>query len=761
MKQRIIIVTQYYKEKNYNNDYKIERQKEIDYCLVKNVENTQIDELHLLTEEQYTFDFIPPDKLRKIKQVVIGKRLTYKNAFDYYNEFLPNAICILMNADIYLDLSVEIVNYIDFKNLILAVNRYETNTCLLNGTTVNEREQSSCPFLEPYQPSVWSQDAWIWKTDKLILPDCDFQLGTPGCDNHIAYLFHINNFIVINPSFLICINHHDNLSIVINEYGTSKGNISKKKEKRIKSENEYLFLENISDVPDKYTTSTCENIDNFPAIKTSKFDKYISEVVLNNSQYVVSSCYDYCMTPSYCSFYSPNYWRPSMQDKNPYVQLNFENIREIVVLDIKGKSVDRNDNVFAYVIHFKISYMDTNEEWINIDKIFDCLHTKNGNHIRRVYLENPIVCVKMRIHPVNFHGMNTLKIKVYAVTYNKYDVFNYVSNVTNLTKNCKSSFMNYKSLLQHGICDVDTQIHEYNRNIIGESILEGVCLVTYVMNRKQNIQHNIDTWINQRVNQIIIVDWSSDEEFYELVANKKDDRILYVRVNNEKSFCRTYSENLAMSLCKYNKVCKIDSDIILYEKFFENHPLKHGEFYVGERLCGRDDNEKSTHGNVYLFLEDFFRINGYNEYIKGYGWDDSDLTIRLMLCGLEKKLFNMDLFYHVPHNNLLRTCNLTVKKHPEVLTQIHKYCLQEMNFWNRTNKRATYSISRKCENYISCERVIHDKLNVFDSKIYDSAYKKATLEVFQWYWNPNNKEHKSAVETLDYQFMETFLAKRI
>ena len=130
------------------------------------------------------------------------------------------------------------------------------------------------------------------------------------------------------------------------------------------------------------------------------------------------------------------------------------------------------------------------------------------------------------------------------------------------------------------------------------------------------------------------------------------------------SFYRTYAQNLAGDLCKYNKICKLDSDITLSDNFFENHPLTEGMFYVGEWLCARNENEKHTHGNTYMYLNDYLKVNGYNEYIKSYGWDDSDFTHRLMLCGLKKVIFNLNMFYHVPHDDMARMTNLNIKKAP-------------------------------------------------------------------------------------------------
>jgi len=72
--------------------------------------------------------------------------------------------------------------------------------------------------------------------------------------------------------------------------------------------------------------------------------------------------------------------------------------------------------------------------------------------------------------------------------------------------------------------------------------LDGICLYIYVMNRTENIKNNIKTWLNQSIDQLIIIDWSSKEEFYDFINGINDPRILYVRVPNESSFYRTYAQ---------------------------------------------------------------------------------------------------------------------------------------------------------------------------------------------------------------------------
>jgi len=82
------------------------RQSEIEYCLLKNVNNPLIDRIHLLNEKIYSVKHLGL-KSDKITQVNIGKRLTYKDVFDYVDEYKINGYIVYCNSDIFFDNSLK------------------------------------------------------------------------------------------------------------------------------------------------------------------------------------------------------------------------------------------------------------------------------------------------------------------------------------------------------------------------------------------------------------------------------------------------------------------------------------------------------------------------------------------------------------------------------------------------------------------------------------------------------------------------------
>lgn len=735
---RIVVITQYYKIKTNDENYNNIRQKEIDYCLQKNIDNKYISEIHIWLEEELEFDFINKNNII-IKKNITGKRINYLDVFTYSNNNLFNNICILLNSDIYLDESIEILNHINFDidKLFISLNRYEQNyddkPALLHGLEIDEATMKNCEsFLKPYQGSIWSQDTWIWKGKIPFLnSNFNFCLGIVGCDNWVNYLMNKNGYKILNCSKIISTNHYDKLSIVTSKFGISKGNVSKKNPERIGELSDYLFLENQHDIPDKYTTALENNyVKQKPKIMNLLIHKSISEIELNNSQVIASTFLNDNYNAHNALFINNNYWNPKLDDVKPFIQFNFENIYDISVIDIMGKPLDRNNLEYGYVKKFKISYCLYNN-WKNDDSIYNGIEINNANYIKKIYLNKSIKCEKIKIFPIEYVNVKALKIKFYKIDYPKSNIFEFMCNNIHYYKQMKDTIFDYQDVnVKFDSFNKQIQQFNYTENLLGERITEGICLFTYVMNRSYNIYNNIESWRKQKVNQIIILDWNSKEDMNDYIKSLKDDRILYIRVINEKYFIRTFAQNLAARFCKFNKIMKIDSDIILSDNFFENHNLIKNNFFVGEYRCGRNKNEEFLHGNIYLFLNDYFKINGYNEYIKDYGWDDSDFTIRLMLCGLTKQLFNYDYLYHVPHEETMRTINLTNNMNSMLMTFVNKTCLENI-IWNNNYKMQQFKFFVINNDFIICDRIKGDEYCI-DKKIYNESLEKNTKLLKSW-----------------------------
>jgi hypothetical protein len=194
-----------------------------------------------------------------------------------------------------------------------------------------------------------------------------------------------------------------------------------------------------------------------------------------------------------------------------------------------------------------------------------------------------------------------------------------------------------------------------------KSYKTGYSLVTCSMNRTKYLLESIQTWNEiEELNEIVVVDYSSDEPILEsdLPKPKFGKKIILVRVSNEKKWVLSHAYNLGISFAQYDKLLKIDSDIKLSKDFISSHPLDKNKFYCGKWENARNENEIHFNGQLMCNTTDFFAVNGYNERIRTYGYDDTDLYERL---GKYTNFKSLDLNYnkmsHIESNSEVRVKN--------------------------------------------------------------------------------------------------------
>ena len=172
----------------------ISRYEELKYVLAQNVSLDAIDKIILLNETLYT-DAELGISSPKITQIVTGRRLRFSDAIGH------SGFVVLANADMFFDASLINIRSTDIHcaRKVMALLRYE-HTC----TRLDE-----CPLFGP-RPD--SQDVWIWHDSQTFTEKervaLQFELGRPGCDNKVAYLFRVFGFGLYNDPNLVKSYHH-------------------------------------------------------------------------------------------------------------------------------------------------------------------------------------------------------------------------------------------------------------------------------------------------------------------------------------------------------------------------------------------------------------------------------------------------------------------------------------------------------------------------------------------------------------------------
>ena len=166
------------------------RYEEIKYTLKKNLKCNYIEKIVLLNEREYTNEEygITEIEREKIKEIIVGDRLSYRMFFEHAKKY--KGYVILCNSDIY------------FTNTL--VNIYQTPLSNSKSCFCNLRLEKNYVF----GPRSDSQDSWMFHSD--FLPDSkkyDILLGKPGCDNVMIYLLFNDNYTIFNEPFRIQTKH--------------------------------------------------------------------------------------------------------------------------------------------------------------------------------------------------------------------------------------------------------------------------------------------------------------------------------------------------------------------------------------------------------------------------------------------------------------------------------------------------------------------------------------------------------------------------
>ena len=273
-----------------------------------------------------------------------------------------------------------------------------------------------------------------------------------------------------------------------------------------------------------------------------------------------------------------------------------------------------------------------------------------------------------------------------------------------------------------------------DENYFGKKIQNGNSIVSVCMNREENLKKCIISWLNViNCNEIVILDYGSStpikDELIEFIKSKNYDikKIKFYRVNNVSRWNLTRAFNFAIKLCNYSNIYKFDCDDIVRKEVINLHRLNNNNFYSGFWEHARNNNELQIAGKLFFKYSDFIKVNGYNENITTYGWDDSDIISRLSKL-LERNNVNINSFTFIQHseesrnnfnNNLNASQNIQLNR---ILTDDKKIFK-----WNNYNNHADFELVN------NEEFILKNSYNLNNNIINKTIYKEVYNFTKDWY----------------------------
>jgi hypothetical protein len=195
-----------------------------------------------------------------------------------------------------------------------------------------------------------------------------------------------------------------------------------------------------------------------------------------------------------------------------------------------------------------------------------------------------------------------------------------------------------------------------------------IAITTGCMNRLDHLLRSLSSWTAiSEPDHIIVVDWSSEIPLEISLERFHDPRLLVARTENQAHWHHSRCHNLELRLAselQCDAVLRVDSDVVVAPDFFARHPLAERSFYAVDchSVSPEIDDKRNLCGTLYVRTEHFWAVNGYNERLLLYGFEDEDLYHRLEVSGLAWLRCDLSALDHLTHDDSFRFANLPISQ---------------------------------------------------------------------------------------------------
>ena len=158
----------------------------------------------------------------------------------------------------------------------------------------------------------------------------------------------------------------------------------------------------------------------------------------------------------------------------------------------------------------------------------------------------------------------------------------------------------------------------------------------------ENFLYALNSWVFvTEISEIVLVDWRSTVRFVDSVVNMsrllhaQNKRVTLVEVLPESGHSSGAgwrigaAFNLGLSYISTEYILKLDCDTWLHKDFIKLNRLFGVGFRYGNWETALDDNDNHLNGVFFARTEHVRGVHGFDERLTLYGWDDSDLYLRL------------------------------------------------------------------------------------------------------------------------------------
>jgi len=166
-----------------------------------------------------------------------------------------------------------------------------------------------------------------------------------------------------------------------------------------------------------------------------------------------------------------------------------------------------------------------------------------------------------------------------------------------------------------------------------------ISICTTCMNRignlKETLTKNIEDSKDYPNAEFVLLDYNSTDGLSDWISDKMMDhinsgRLVYYKTCEPEYFRMGHSRNVAFKLATGEIVNNVDADNFI-GKGFVDVINKLAEICPERAVFAK--GKRMMHGRIGFYKSEFLTLGGYDEDLKGYGFDDHNLVYRAMALG--------------------------------------------------------------------------------------------------------------------------------
>lgn len=201
----------------------------------------------------------------------------------------------------------------------------------------------------------------------------------------------------------------------------------------------------------------------------------------------------------------------------------------------------------------------------------------------------------------------------------------------------------------------------------------GISFCTVCMNRlhhlRETLPQNIKDNLDYNNLEHVLLDYNSQDGLGNWVKDNlssfiETGRLQYYRTEEPNTFNMAHSRNMVCKLASRDIICLIDADNFTGRGFahYINTCFRQADnIFLTAINKVIDENPKDVLGRIALRKKDFIKVQGFDERMVSYGFEDYDLANRLELSGLERKLIQPSYLNAISHSKDERIANMSAK----------------------------------------------------------------------------------------------------